>query len=705
MNWDVSSLQYPFYESSCQANTECRTEFMSILQNAEIPHSVYMDALSEILANLCWKGTPKELISTLPLGRALTFEDVRDVLAQLGYDSEIVPPKDLDMIRWPTLHVPVNGSPHVLLPTDTIPRSGILLVVSPQVEPLSKPPNTSWLSWTVSSLWGQLSGAFVASFFINAVGLALPFFTRYVYDRAIPARSVNALIYLGIGVGLAILFGTLFRIIRSRLLTYSGGRTAFLSSVESMKRILSLPLAVLTRSSTDSHILRLRDLERVREFVSGAFATAIMDAPFILLFLGAIAYLGGWLVLVPIAFIFLYAIIVPFLTIFEDRAMRRAARLNAQRTAIQQDSVEHLKDFVGVGLEECWSMHYARISVQAAAANRKYSLAASTLRVVAKALSTLTALATLGFGMILVLQNLLTPGGLIASMMLIWRTTAPIQAFATSFSRYYQLRHSARQIDRLMNLQGENLESSLVSPLQDISPSIKLNKTVFRYTADREPALAGVSFDVNEGEVVGITGPNGAGKTTLLLTVAGLLQPQGGSVLIGNRDIRQFMPEDFRSWLGLVPESDQLFTGTLRQNLRVARIEATDDELREALKEAGAGDLEASLPDGLDTEMYTERGPRVGFSMQQALSLSRALVKHPKILLFDEPTFRRSERFFDAFKAIVENTNEKRTILIASHDREILAMCDRVVLMDEGAPVSIGKVTLPETVTVNTSNA
>lgn len=684
--------QYQFRTASrCDDDVVCDGNFLITLANAKLNGTPYAEALSELLPAICWDGTSKQLLAALPVDDSYSLEGLCDTLARLGLETSVHDASTYEKIAGHGLHLASNGTISAVMPDTEIPNDGLLVLVYPQLEAIKPPPNTSWLSWTMSTMRKQINGAFLASFFVNIVGLALPFFMRYVYDRAIPAYSVSSLFYLGAGVILAIAFGTLFRIVRSRMQTYSAGRLAYLSGTESFGKILSLPLSVLLRSSTNSHILRLRDLERVREFVSGNLATAILDAPFIVIYFIAIGILGGPLVLVPIIGLAFYAIIIPILSIMEDKAMRFAASLNAERSSIQQDTIDKYKDLVATGIEEIWITNFYRIIIRSAVANKKYSMLASALRVIVRTAASLLALATLGIGLLLVLNGTTTPGGLIASMMLIWRITAPVQSFAASFSRYYQLRLSAQQIDRLMQLQGEKLDPSLISPLKRLPATVRISRVVLRHVADRDPALGGVSFQVEEGEVIGITGPNGSGKTTLLSVITGLLQPQAGSVQIGGRDIRQFSPEDLRSWLGFMPENDTLFRGTLRSNMLLAKAGATDENIKEALKEAGAGDLLDTLSHGLDTFMVTERGFTLPQDMQQAVCIARMLLKKPPLLVMDTPIFH-GEKYMKNFLEFLNNSRGNRTIIVASHDIRILERCDKVLILDRGEPISFGKI-------------
>jgi ABC-type bacteriocin/lantibiotic exporter with double-glycine peptidase domain len=646
--------------------------------------------LVELLAVLGWKGSPKELSGALPQDRPLDLDEMRDVLARLGYATEEVDPADAPLLTSPALHLSPAGQARLFSPGDPPPADGRILVPTRDLEAERRDPQTTWLASVFWELRSFLSCSLTASLFVNTSGLALPFFTRYVYDRAIPARSDAALFYLGLGVLLAVLAGTLFRMARAHFLAHAGGRLAYLAGTAALEKILSLPLPVLLQSGVDSHILRLRDLEKVREFVSGPFAATLYDTPFILIYLAAIGIMSGWLVLAPIGALVLYMLLIPGLSIYEDRAMRRASRINAERSAIQQDTAENLKDLIGSGLEERWLDNYAQVMAKAVAANRNYTLVASALRVVASTLSSGTALITVGAGIAMVEATLITPGDLIATMMLVWRATAPAQAFASSYSRYYQIRHSASQINRLMDLAGEKMETSMVSPLQGMQGAIVMDRLVFRYSAEREPALAGISLQVDRGEVIGVTGPNGAGKTTLLMTLAGLIKPQGGSVLIDGRDIRQFQPEDLRSWLGFVPEQDQVYHMTLRQNFLAVMPQAESEDIRKALAAVGAEGLEKTLPEGLDSDLFTERGPRLGYSLQEAVCIARTLLPGPPVLLIDEPLFQHDQNKRKAFVNFLNESKGRRTIIFTSHDQGLLAECDKILLLDRGAVVSFG---------------
>ena len=670
---------------------DARSNLDTALKNAKLLENSFQDALLELLCALFWSGTAKELIAALPSNVTLDLEATRDVLARIGYETEVTKTSATPEITAPVIHVSNDQKATCLHPSDPLPQHGLLLHVFEQLNPVAPPPQTSWVSWTISGMWPQLMGALFASLMINLAGLALPFFTRYVYDKAIPAQSQEVLFYLGSGVLIVVLFGILFRNLRSRLLTYAGGRIAYLAGVESLDKILSLSLPVLVKSSTDAHILRLRDLERIRELVSGRFAMTMLDAPFIVIYLIAIGYLGGILVVVPIVSLTLYMLLIPFMSMAEDRAMRSASKLNAERSAMQQDMVDKLKDLIGVGLEERWIEKYSRVMLQSAAANRQFALVSSALRAFSRFASSLTALAVLGVGIWLIFQGSITPGALIASMMLIWKIVTPAQSFATSFGRYFQLKHSCDQLQRLMDLQGESFEASLVSPLRGLTPNISVNRVVFRHSANREPSLAGVSFQVNEGEIIGITGPNGAGKTTLLHVIAGLIQPQGGSVLIGGRDIRQFRTEDLRSWLGLMPEHDKPFRGTLRSNLLMGRSDATDEELQQALEEAGLGNLVNELPYGFESFMYRKNGLCVGHDQQQSICIARTLLKQPSLLLLDDPSFH-SEEFRRHFLKLLDRSRGKRTVLFTSHEKRLLEHCDKVLVMDQGMPIGFDKI-------------
>jgi len=187
-----------------------------------------------------------------------------------------------------------------------------------------------------------------------------------------------------------------------------------------------------------------------------------------------------------------------------------------------------------------------------------------------------------------VIAQTVSAGALIASMLLMWRVLSPIQTIFTNMTRIERVRSATRQIDNLMKIQGERQDTSTSLVSRGLQGRVEFARVSFRYSPNVDPALIGVEFNVSPGDLVAISGPNGGGKSTILKLILGMYQPQAGSILVDNVDIRQLDPLELRRLIGYAPQDTQLFRATIAQNLRLARPEATDDEVYQALDMAGA---------------------------------------------------------------------------------------------------------------------
>jgi len=293
-------------------------------------------------------------------------------------------------------------------------------------------------------------------------------------------------------------------------------------------------------------------------------------------------------------------------------------------------------------------------------------------------------LATVAVGVLQVLNDAMSIGGLIASMMLVWRILAPLQALYLTMTRLEQVRSSVNQINNLMRLAPERDPDKIINPITRFQGQVTFSRVSFRYTNDADPAVIGASFTVEPGEVCVIVGPNASGKSTILKLLTRLYQPQAGSISIDGHDIRQLDPIELRHAIGYVPQECRLFHGNISQNLRLANPVATDDELRWACEKAGVLEQILGLPDGFDTRLGDSRSDQISASLTQALSLARAYVKRSPIILFDEPVsgldFERDQQF----TRVVEEMRGETTVFLISHRPSHFRLADKILVFEKG---------------------
>ncbi|WP_179166322.1 peptidase domain-containing ABC transporter [Azospirillum agricola] len=360
-----------------------------------------------------------------------------------------------------------------------------------------------------------------------------------------------------------------------------------------------------------------------------------------------------------------------------------AATAGVRRQELLLEIVERMAAIRSMGASAIWAARYDALAARMAEANFRNAQASNTLATFSQSLATLSGLATLGFGIELVLTGVLTTGVLIGTMMLVWRTLGPLQNAFLASTRFGQLRASLRQVETLMATQPERSEAVRTERGPDIRGQVTFSHVTFRYGREAEPVLANLSFDVAAGEVIGVVGRNGGGKSTLLKLVAGLYGPQGGSVRIDGRDIRQFDPMALRRSIAFVPQVPQFFDGSLAENLRLVAPTADEAALRNALDQVGALEAVEDLPDGLNTR-FDARNVPLPAGLLARLSLARTYLRDAPIVLLDEPAANVDFEGEFAFTSTVDAFRGRSTVFFVTHRRGHLAMADKVLIIENG---------------------
>ena len=457
-----------------------------------------------------------------------------------------------------------------------------------------------------------------------------------VYDFLIPSGSISGLIAVGSGALLALL-GLLFaNRLRAQMLSRIAAGLSFQAGRSIFQKIVYSPAEWLQRVSSLQHIARVKDVERLREFFGGPMAASLFDLPFIVVALVAIAWLGGWLVMVPLTGACIYWLLSWHYNNRLALESRNSGKFSQRRQLQLQLAIDGLKELRESGAESSWLKQFTEESVRAARANFSYTMVSAQQQAVGRFLNMGIALATLMTGIFMVMTGVLTTGGLIASMMLIWRVTGPLQTAFFSASRFKQLGMSIDQMNAIMASPYEQAHDQELATLMDFEPSLELRGLFYRHSADRDPALSSVSFACEAGQKVVLVGPNGAGKSTALACIAGLLHPQSGSLRVAGHDIRQFKHVDYRSVVSYVSGNPDLISGTVRDNLQSVAPLSSDESMWQALAAAGIDQRFKSNKAGLDTQVLTGGQLLLSDPVAEALSLARGLLRKPKILILDD---------------------------------------------------------------------
>jgi len=548
----------------------------------------------------------------------------------------------------------------------------------------------SWFSTLIAGEAATIRTLVWLTFAINLVVLAVPVYMIAVFDKAVATKSSNTLGYLFAGILIVLAIEFLLREVRAANLAYLGARMEGLIMPAAFGRLLLLPIQMTETASIGSQITRLKLFEAVRDIFSGPLAAALLDLPFIFLFVSMVFVVGGNLGWIVLAFVLALALLVAAST---PAAREKAALAGHSRSETRKFLMEFtntLGTIRSCGAERTWLRRYGELT----SANLKHTMAAHSAgmneQLMSQILVVLTGTAIIGVGSLEVIAGDMTAGTLIAVMAIVWRLLAPIQTAFLNLSRLSQGANMVRQLNMLMRMAPEYDPAKLPSFDRQFKGHVAVRGVSFRYTPYADPSLKGVSLTLEPGSFVALTGKSGCGKSTLLKLFARLYLPQAGVILFDGLDYRQFNPKILRHAMSIVPEAHTLFHGTIAENIRIAHPIATDAEIERVLEELGAAQivLEAdggiyAMLDGRDPTLSTE-------AFAQTISLARAFIKSSPIYLLDEPSAHLKEAGDRALQSKLETLKGKATIILATSRASYMYLAGRTIVMETGQIVADG---------------
>ncbi|MXO76099.1 type I secretion system permease/ATPase [Altererythrobacter aerius] len=534
----------------------------------------------------------------------------------------------------------------------------------------------------------------IAAAMINLFALIVALFTMTVYDRVVPNNATESLVGLTIGLAFVLLFDFVLKMLRSYFVDVAGARVDRDIGRTIFARILAMRLD-LGRRSTGGLAGLVREIETLRDFFTSATLTTLVDLPFIIITLTAIALIGGWLVLVPLVLIPLVVLAAlatqPVMRSLASRTLGEA--LGKQAVLVETiGSLETVKSAnAGKLLERRWD---AAMKGHSQAALRQRLTSNMSINVAGSA-QTMAYTGIVIFGVFAIADQRLTMGGLIACSILAGRAVAPLGAIANLLTRINAARTAYRQINELMEQPQEGPDTGTGLTPSTIEGAIEFRDVDFRYPGAAELALSSVSFRIKAGEHVALIGPVGSGKSTIAKLLIGLYPPGSGLIMVDGTDVRQLSPQALRSKVGALLQDNVLLTGTIRENILLGREDLPDDEMIRAAKASLAHNFIATMPNGYDVRL-ADRGEGLSGGQRQAIAMARALVGSPPILVFDEPTSAVDTDTEARLMANLRNEFEGRTLIVITHRPSLLNLVDRVILMSRGRVAMDGT---PESIT------
>lgn len=545
--------------------------------------------------------------------------------------------------------------------------------------------------WFWGTIWKSkriYRDVLIASILINLFAIAAPMFTRLVYDKVVPNLAFETLWVLASGIFVIFLFDLTLKLMRSYFIDVAGKKSDILISSKLFSKVLGIRMEARP-ASVGAFARHLQEFESIREFFTSATIGSLIDLPFAILFLVLIWLMAGNLVIVPIVGVLILVIYSLLIQGPLRHTIEEGSRLASQKYANLIESLSGLETVKLFGAQSQFQFRWEEAVAHMANWNIKSRRITDGIQNTAGFVQQASNVGMIILGVYLISEGELTMGGLIAATMLSGRAIGPMVQLSLLSTRYNQAKSSMTIIEQVMSMPDEQEEGKRYIHRPIVHGKIELDKVTFHYPDSPIASIRDLSLTINPGEKVAIIGRIGSGKTTLERMIMGLYKPTEGHVRIDDTDIDQLHHIDIRRNIGCVPQDSQLFYGSIRDNITLGRPLADDRDVLDAANRAGVTVFTQQDPAGLERQVG-EGGMLLSGGQRQAVTIARALLGRPPVLLLDEPTSAMDNRSEMHIKQQLAQLKPSETLILITHKTSMLDVVDRVIVMEKGCVIADG---------------
>ena len=544
-----------------------------------------------------------------------------------------------------------------------------------------------WFWEPITFYWGKYTEIIICSIFINLLALAVPLFTMNVYDRVVINFAEDTLIVLTIGVIAALIFDFFFKFIRSYILERIAMNTSVKHDYDLMERMMHIKEVDIGLSVGEKSNI-FRELQGIRDFYASRLVPTLVDVPFFLLFTLIIYIIAPTLAIVPIV----AAIVVFLINLAAQLPMNKTT--SQHFTSMQSKSKVLLELLGGVyTIKVLNAAGYKLLKWKLAAENSseasfKNNMITATVANISSLATQMAYVSVIFLGVYEIQAGNLTIGGLIACTIIYSRAIAPVVGFSSVVSKLKKSRDVLATIDEIFQLPHEDIKDRQKGPKSPFKGDINIEDLSYQYPGQARPALYKNNMKVSAGEHIGIIGQTGAGKTTLSKVIAGFITPNEGNIFIDSFVYSSIPESELHRSIGYVPQDPFFFSGTIRENILMGEDEnITEEDLQKTIKSSGLDLVMQQTGEGLDMDVG-EAGKKLSGGQKQAISLARAMIRNPQVLVFDEPTTGMDNALEARVKSSIHEFIKDKTFIMITHRSSLLSLVDRLVLMDRGKIVA-----------------
>lgn len=530
-----------------------------------------------------------------------------------------------------------------------------------------------------------VGAAIFFSFFINMLMFASPLYMLQIYDRVVATRSQSTLLALTLIMGFLLLIYALLEFVRSRVLVRVG---LTLDEAIADEAFVAVHRGHL-RAPQGNFEFCLRDVDTIRDYISGSGLIALCDAPWFPLFVFACFVLHPWYGWIALG----GSLVTLLLTLANERLtkhqLNQATGANMRASKSVQTSLRNAEVMQAMGmvsaLRQQWLTHHSEVLGAQAVASDRSGLIMSFTKFFRMFLQS----GVLGVGAYLVIQQEISPGSIIAGSIFVGRALQPIEQVVGTWKGLASALGAYRRVNELFGA------TSAESDRMDLPPPVGRldvqNLVVTPPGAQRQPVLRGISFALSAGDALALIGPSASGKSSLARALVGVWPILNGSVRLDGNELSHWNPEKLGDHIGYLPQDIELFGGTVAQNIARFR-EADPKDIVAAAMLAGCHEMIQDFADGYNTQIG-ESGASLSGGQRQRLALARAVFGLPELIVLDEPNSNLDVAAEGALlNCIAQLKKSRKTVVVISHTKSIFAVMDKVLVLQEGVVAKFGPV-------------
>lgn len=528
----------------------------------------------------------------------------------------------------------------------------------------------------------------LGSFVVQLFGLVTPLFTQVILDKVLVHRTIATLDVLAIAFIVVAVFELLLNLSRNYIFIHTTNKIDAKLGSKLFKHLFQLYYVYFEKRQVGNIIARVRELDSIREFITNKSVSVVIDSFFSLVFVGIMLLYSVKLTLVSLGFLGIIAVIYLLITPELRARLEEKFQMGAHSNSYLVEAVTGVQTVKALAIEGSMIKKWENKLAKYIKSSFNLAIMGNFTGSICGFLQKAMTIAILYIGVMLVIENKLTIGQLIAFQMFSGQFSAPMLRLVGLWNEFQQTLLAVDRIGDILNSPVE-MQSKTAITLSDVKGDIKLENLSFRYNIESPNVLKNVNLHIPAGAKIGFVGRSGSGKSTLTKLIQRMYYTTEGTIYIDGIDIRNINPVWLRTNIGIVLQENYLFSGTIRENIALPRPNMSMEGIVQVAKIAGAHEFISKLPKGYDTEVG-ERGSSLSGGQKQRIAIARALISNPRILIFDEAT---SALDYESEKIIRDNMamiSEGRTTIIIAHRLSTIKDCDIIVCFDDGRIVEVG---------------